>query len=79
MQQLKPFHRNFASQVGHAGEIAAGPGQAVDKTQLNGVAPDKKHDWDGSRGGFGGECRRRAATRENDVDPTVDQVGRKRR
>ena len=76
MQHLKPLGPYLRSQVGHAGEIAARPGEAGDKSNRDWVDPDQEHDRDRRSRRLGGDRRRSAAGRGNYCHVTINQIGR---
>ena len=53
MQEPQPLGRQLRVEKIDAGRVAAGPGEAGDKTKPDRVLADAEDDWDGCRGGLG--------------------------
>jgi hypothetical protein len=79
VQQLEPLRPHLCIQVGHACQVAAGPAQACNKSNLDRVNSYPEDDRDGGSGGLCRQGRRSAAGCRNHRHLTVHQFGRKHR
>ena len=77
-QQLQPLGRQLGDEKIDARQIAARPGEAGDKSELDRVLADAEDDRD-RRGGRLGRKRRGEASADDHRDPAADQIGRQRR
>ena len=79
VQQPQPLGRNIRDEKIDAGRVAARPGKAGDKTQLDRVFADAEDDRDRRGRSFGRKRSRIAAGRGDNGDATADEVGHERR
>ena len=79
MQQPQPLGRDLRDEKIDAGCVAARPGKAGDKTQLDRVFADAEDDRDCSGRSFGCKRGRIAAGRSDNGHATADEVGHERR
>src|SRR5260370_39538171 len=61
VQQLQPLRQQLRIQVGCAREVAAGPGETGDKSELDRVAADREDDRDRRGRGLCRKCNRKGA------------------
>jgi hypothetical protein len=76
MQDSKPLSSKLHVHVADAGNVAAGPIEAGDETNLDRVCTATKDDRNGRSRGFGRERRRDVSRRDDDGHPSADQIGR---
>src|SRR5262249_54689631 len=69
------FAINIAVDAGHAGDVAARPGEACDEACRHRIEGRHEHYWDLARGVPRRQHRRRSRSQEN-VHAAADQVGR---
>ena len=75
-QQLQPLGHQLAEEKVDPRQVAAGPGEAGDEAQLDGVFGDRKHDRNSRGRRLGRDGRGGAAARDNDRDLSANQIGR---
>ena len=75
MQQPQPLGRHLAGEKIDAGRVAAGPGEAGDKTKLDRVFADAEDDRDRRCCSFGRERSGRDAGRGDHGHTAADQIG----
>jgi hypothetical protein len=79
MQQLQSFRRHLNIQTGHAGDIAAGPIEAGDKSKLDRVGPYPEDDRNLAGRRFGRQRRSSTAGSHEDGHSIANQLSRKLR
>jgi hypothetical protein len=75
LQQLQPFCSEAVFKLGKAGDVAAGPGQALDEARADRVDALREHDRDGA-GRLHHRYQGEVAGREDDVGRERDQFRR---
>src|SRR5262249_29376746 len=76
-REFEPLRPYLYIQGGHARQVAAASAQAGDKTQLDRVTPGREYDRNRRSRRFGRQ-RRRCASRGDDRDLLLNQIGRQR-
>ena len=75
MQEPEPLCHQLSGEKIDAGRVAARPGEAGDKTELDRVVADAEDDRDGRGCSFGRERAEAVAGRGDHGHVTADQVG----
>src|SRR5262245_26761412 len=76
LEHLEPFRAQLGQHLGHAGDVAAGFGQAGHVARADRIAVSGEHDWNGY-GRLPGCSRLRCGHREDDVHVQAHKFGSK--
>src|SRR5262249_6108095 len=75
-QEPQPFSKSLTDKEVDPGRVAAGPGKAGDKTELDRVLIDAEDDRNRLGGSLGRERRVRVSRRRDRAHLTLDEIGR---
>jgi hypothetical protein len=75
-QDFKTLAAEVCPERINTGESAFGPGEAVNETYVDRVAPSDEHDGGSGRGSFGGKTDR-GPKRKDEIDPFLFKIFRR--